>query len=139
AAADSPQSRQLEPAGHQRVLRRHHIADRVAREILSQPVLWRGRIPAADRVDRDDEILVRVERLPRSDHRVKGVTVPARLAPQLELSPPSCWTSDTMHILRSAYLSRVVPDSARAQNILALLLWSGVTVFIFGILIDWFR
>jgi hypothetical protein len=44
-----------------------------------------------------------------------------------------------MHMLRSAYLSRVVLDSARAQNILALLLWSGVTVFIFGILIDWFR
>ena len=44
-----------------------------------------------------------------------------------------------MHILRSAYRSRMVPDSARAQNILALLLWSGVTVFIFGILIDLFR
>jgi hypothetical protein len=47
--------------------------------------------------------------------------------------------SDAMRMLRSAYFSRVVPDSARAQTILALLLWSGVTVFIFGILIDWFR
>jgi hypothetical protein len=47
--------------------------------------------------------------------------------------------SDAMRVLRSAYLSRVAPDSARAQTILALLLWSGVTVFIFGILIDWFR
>jgi hypothetical protein len=47
--------------------------------------------------------------------------------------------SDAMRMLRSAYLSRVVPDSARAQTILAFLLWSGVTVFIFGILIDWFR
>jgi hypothetical protein len=47
--------------------------------------------------------------------------------------------SDAMRMLRSAYLSRVVSDSARGQTILALLLWSGVTVFIFGILIDWFR
>jgi hypothetical protein len=44
--------------------------------------------------------------------------------------------SDAMRMLRSAYLSRVAPDSARVQTILALLLWSGVTVFIFGILID---
>jgi hypothetical protein len=44
--------------------------------------------------------------------------------------------SDAMRMLRSAYLSRVVPDSGRVQTILALLLWSGVTVFIFGILID---
>jgi hypothetical protein len=43
--------------------------------------------------------------------------------------------SHAMRMLRTAYLSRVVPDSARAQTILALLLWSGVTVFIFGILI----
>jgi hypothetical protein len=47
--------------------------------------------------------------------------------------------SDAMRMVRSAYLSRVIPDSARAETILALLLWSGVTVFIFGILIDWFR
>jgi hypothetical protein len=47
--------------------------------------------------------------------------------------------SDAMRMLRSAHLSRVVPDSARTQTIFALLLWSGVTVFIFGILIDWFR
>lgn len=44
-----------------------------------------------------------------------------------------------MRMLRSAYLYRVVPDAARAHTILALLLWSGVTVFIFGILIDFFR
>jgi hypothetical protein len=44
-----------------------------------------------------------------------------------------------MRVLRSAYLSRVAPDSARAQTILAFLLWSGVTIFIFGILIDLFR
>jgi hypothetical protein len=42
-------------------------------------------------------------------------------------------------MLRAAYLYRVVPDAARAHTILALLLWSGVTVFIFGILIDFFR
>jgi hypothetical protein len=44
-----------------------------------------------------------------------------------------------MRMLQSAYLSRLMPDSAQAQTILALLLWSGVTVFIFGILIDFFR
>ena len=44
-----------------------------------------------------------------------------------------------MRRLRSAYLYRIVPDSARAHTLLALLLWSGVTVFIFGILIDFFR
>jgi hypothetical protein len=59
------------------------------------------------------------------------------VAPQLELTLQA--GDDAMRVLRSAYISRVVPDSARAQNILALLLWSGVTVFIFGILIDWFR
>jgi len=47
--------------------------------------------------------------------------------------------SDAMRMLRSAYLSGVVPDSARAQTLLAFLLWSGVTVFIFGILMDLFR
>jgi hypothetical protein len=44
-----------------------------------------------------------------------------------------------MRMLRSAYLYRMVPDPARAHTILALLLWSGVTVFIFGILIDLFH
>jgi hypothetical protein len=44
-----------------------------------------------------------------------------------------------MRVLRSAYLYRMMPDSARAHTILALLLWSGVTVFIFGILIDLFH
>jgi hypothetical protein len=44
-----------------------------------------------------------------------------------------------MRMLRSAYIYRMMPDSARAHTVLALLLWSGVTVFIFGILIDFFR
>jgi len=44
-----------------------------------------------------------------------------------------------MPIKRSGYLSRVLPCAAHAQTILALLLWSGVTIFIFGILIDFFR
>ena len=45
--------------------------------------------------------------------------------------------SDAMRmLLGAAYLSRIVPDSARAQTILAVLLWSAATVFIFGILID---
>jgi hypothetical protein len=43
-----------------------------------------------------------------------------------------------VRILRSAYI-HLVPDSARAHTILALLLWSGVTIFIFGILIDFIR
>jgi hypothetical protein len=44
-----------------------------------------------------------------------------------------------MRMLQSAYLSRIMPGSARGHTILALLLWSGVTIFIFGILIDFFR
>ena len=40
---------------------------------------------------------------------------------------------------RSAYLSRVMPGPARTQTILAVLLWSGVTIFIFGIITDVFR
>jgi hypothetical protein len=44
-----------------------------------------------------------------------------------------------MRMLRSAYFYRMVPDSARGHTILALLLWSGVTIFIFGILIDLFH
>jgi hypothetical protein len=44
-----------------------------------------------------------------------------------------------MRMMRSAYLYRMMPESARADTILALLLWSGVTVFIFGILTDFFR
>jgi hypothetical protein len=44
-----------------------------------------------------------------------------------------------VRVLRSAYLYRILPDSARAHTVLALLLWSGVTVFIFGIIIDLFR
>ena len=44
-----------------------------------------------------------------------------------------------MRMLRSAYVSRIMPDSARGHTILALLLWSGVTIFIFGILVDLIR
>jgi hypothetical protein len=47
--------------------------------------------------------------------------------------------SPVMHIKRLAYFSRVMPNSAQAQTILSLLLWSGVTIFIFGILVDFFR
>jgi hypothetical protein len=42
-------------------------------------------------------------------------------------------------MLRSAYLYRIVPQSARAESVFAFLLWSGVTIFIFGILIDVIR
>ena len=44
-----------------------------------------------------------------------------------------------MRMLRSAYVSRIVPDSARGHTILAVLLWGGVTIFIFGILLDVIR
>jgi hypothetical protein len=44
-----------------------------------------------------------------------------------------------MRMLRSADLYRMVPDAARAHTVFAFLLWSGVTAFIFGIIIDLFR
>jgi hypothetical protein len=44
-----------------------------------------------------------------------------------------------MRMLRSAYVSRLLPDSGRAHTILALLLWVGVTIFIFGIIVDVIR
>jgi hypothetical protein len=44
-----------------------------------------------------------------------------------------------MRMLRSAYVSRIMPDSARGHTILAILLWGGVTIFIFGILVDLIR
>lgn len=44
-----------------------------------------------------------------------------------------------MRMLRSADIYRMVPGWARAETLLALLLWSGVTIFIFGILIDLFH
>jgi len=44
-----------------------------------------------------------------------------------------------MRMLRSADLYGMVPSSARAHTILALLLWGGVTIFIFGILVDVIR
>jgi hypothetical protein len=42
-------------------------------------------------------------------------------------------------MLRTAYISRIMPDSARGHTILAFLLWSAVTIFIFGILVDVIR
>ena len=44
-----------------------------------------------------------------------------------------------MRMLRSAYVSRIMPDSARGHTILAVLLWGGVTIFILGILLDVIR
>ena len=44
-----------------------------------------------------------------------------------------------MRMPRSAYISRIMPDAARAHTILAFLLWGGVTIFIFGILLDVIR
>lgn len=44
-----------------------------------------------------------------------------------------------MRVLRSAGFYRMVPSSTQAQTIVAFLLWSGVTVFIFAIIIDLFR
>lgn len=42
-------------------------------------------------------------------------------------------------MLQSANVSRMMPDSARGHTILAVLLWGGVTTFIFGILLDVIR
>jgi hypothetical protein len=42
-------------------------------------------------------------------------------------------------MLRSTDVSRIMPDSERGHTILAVLLWSGVTIFIFGILVDVIR
>jgi len=44
-----------------------------------------------------------------------------------------------MRMLRSADLYGMVPSSARAQTILALLLWGGVTAFSVVIVIDLFH
>jgi hypothetical protein len=44
-----------------------------------------------------------------------------------------------MRMLRSAYISRIMPDSLPRDTILAVLLWGGVTIFIFGILLDLIR
>jgi hypothetical protein len=44
-----------------------------------------------------------------------------------------------MRMLRSAPVYRIMPSSGRAHTILALLLWGGVTIFIFGILVDVIR
>jgi hypothetical protein len=41
-----------------------------------------------------------------------------------------------MRMLRSAYVWRIMPDSLRWDTILAVLLWGGVTIFIFGIVVD---
>jgi len=39
-------------------------------------------------------------------------------------------------MLRSAYVSRIMPDSPRWDTIFAVLLWGGVLIFIFGIVVD---
>ena len=44
-----------------------------------------------------------------------------------------------MRMLRLADVYQMMPDSARAQTILAVLLWSGVTLFVFGIVTDLIR
>ena len=44
-----------------------------------------------------------------------------------------------MRMLQSTDLYRMIPDKARAHTIFAILLWSGVTVFIFGIVTDFFH
>jgi hypothetical protein len=41
-----------------------------------------------------------------------------------------------MRMLRSAYVWRIMLDSRRWDTILAVLLWGGVTIFIFGIVVD---
>ena len=57
----------------------------------------------------------------------------------LELATLRAVGGVAMRMLRTADLYGMVPSSARAQTILALLLWGGVTAFIFGIVIDLFH
>lgn len=59
-------------------------------------------------------------------HRRQATAI---LTPELE-------ETDAMRMLRSAYASRIMPDSLRWDTILAVLLWGGVTIFIFGIVVD---
>jgi hypothetical protein len=44
-----------------------------------------------------------------------------------------------MRMLRLADVYRMMPYSARAHTILAVLLWGGVTLFVFGIITDLIR
>ena len=44
-----------------------------------------------------------------------------------------------MRMLRSADVSRIMPNFGAGHTILAILLWGGVTIFIFGILVDLIR
>jgi hypothetical protein len=44
-----------------------------------------------------------------------------------------------MRMLRLADVYRIMPDSARGYTILAVLLWGGVTLFVFGIIADVIR
>ena len=37
---------------------------------------------------------------------------------------------------RPASFSRIMPDPMRVDTILAVLLWGGMTIFVFGIVID---
>ena len=57
----------------------------------------------------------------------------------LPLGWPAKLEERAMRMLRSAYLSWMMPDSVRGHTILALLLWGVVTIFIFGILVDVIR
>jgi hypothetical protein len=41
-----------------------------------------------------------------------------------------------MRMLRLADVYRIMPDPARGHTILALLLWGGVTLFVFAIIAD---
>jgi len=42
-------------------------------------------------------------------------------------------------MLGSSYVSRIMPDSLQMGTVIALLMWGGVTIFIFGILVDLIR
>src|SRR5215510_4804473 len=57
----------------------------------------------------------------------------------IKLNPRGDRGAAHMRMLRAAHLYRTVSGSPRAHTALALLLWTGVTVFIFGVLVDFFR
>lgn len=44
-----------------------------------------------------------------------------------------------MRMFRLADVHRIMPDTARGHTILAVLLWSGVTLFVFGIIANVIR
>jgi hypothetical protein len=67
------------------------------------------------------------------------LTIPFDMGAVLLLGWSAKLRERAMRMLRSADVSWMMPDSVRGHTILAVLLWGGVTIFIFGILADVIR